>query len=526
MGCKLIDELLEWKIENRNVRDLGKRVREINRQFCILSESLEDVCEKDIPDMTLSRKLLPRIKEQIKRSKRLKPSDKFDSICLDEFRDNLEAQREYIEFFFTQKYSKIYGVNSFLNWVFLPPEDFNSSDDPSNKQALEFLEGHLSSINFPANAKRNQLMWEINNFQINRDPDRLAKLMAGQIQRIRGMLSHYNSEMGFISKEEVKTHDLIHAREREIKDMERLKSILGSTYNGVFHIIESQRRQNGLALQPETNFNQGLNKLLYEMVFSDRDECTYDPGNRTIEVGRNYLYFYHDKDSGEVKLYSGDLDIFMGHENTHRLQYYFSEGMPAGLSNEIGEYNLTGSTIFEGVALACEPHYLEWLGNNRSKYDLSKKDLELAKLKNPVYFSNLIIRLCHSIYHRVESSLERNDDLNAHERLAKKSKIPVLADEDYLANESLPEVYDFGFYFFGQRYVEETLKELHATEKRRFEQKKGMTSSWARRKATRFINKNTPIVMQGLMTGNWGWRNHQDFFLKHYWPKARKYCEE
>ena len=123
------------------------------------------------------------------------------------------------------------------------------------------------------------------------------------------------------------------------------------------------------------------------------------------------------------------------------------------------------------------------------------------------------------MYHRevnIEGNSKKKFDYDVHMRLAEKSGNWALADPYYLSDEAFSDVFEESFYIFGTKYVTETLHELENIETARLGN---------RRKAKNFINKNQNIVLQGLMTGSWGWSTHKEFFLKHYWPKARKYCE-
>ena len=47
----------------------------------------------------------------------------------------------------------------------------------------------------------------------------------------------------------------------------------------------------------------------------------------------------------------------------------------------------------------------------------------------------------------------------------------------------------------------------------------------SKNKAKEFLNRNEPLVVQGLLTGNWGWETQGKFFLEHYWPRARQLCK-
>ena len=84
-----------------------------------------------------------------------------------------------------------------------------------------------------------------------------------------------------------------------------------------------------------------------------------------------------------------------------------------------------------------------------------------------------------------------------------------------LPSESLSEIYYFAMYFFGKQEVKRTMNKLLNLETRAL----GDSD-----KAKEYLKKNENIIIQGMLTGDWGWKTHGRFFLEHYWPKARKYC--
>ena len=74
----------------------------------------------------------------------------------------------------------------------------------------------------------------------------------------------------------------------------------------------------------------------------------------------------------------------------------------------------------------------------------------------------------------------------------------------------------YAFYLFGEHYVKKTLNQLEDMETKR---------CGSKNKAKEFLNRNEPLVVQGLLTGNWGWETQGKFFLEHYWPRARQLCK-
>ncbi|MFH1290671.1 MAG: hypothetical protein ABIH92_04655, partial [Nanoarchaeota archaeon] len=438
---------------------------------------------------------------------------RFDALALQEYKDSLFAQHEYIQFFFTKRYSKEWGVRTFLNYAFLQPYYFEGK--PEENGALPFLERKLKNISHCALTKREDMMREMDVFEVMVNPHELESMLLDQIPRLRKMISDYNLEMGFETPEQAEAQRIIQEEEDSKERLRRIGDLLGTSKDS--DIVEAikqvhKRKLDGL---PKPEIDESLRKLVYRTVLNYEDYCAFNSDIGAMEVCAERFHFWRDRKTGRVRFYSGDLDRSVGHENFHRLQAVFSRQMPPGLRHAEGEYNVTGRTIMEGVPTVSEHNFLNWLDRNRRKYGLSAKDIEIARLHSGEHFGNRLARLCHAIYHRI-ANLEGGDEADAHRRLATVSGIPVYADEHYLGDESVPEVYYYAHYLFGEDYVNKTLVALHGKETQ------GLGSS---RKATNFIRRNEPIAIQGLLTGNWGWSTHQDFFLKHFWPKARKYCE-
>jgi hypothetical protein len=360
-------------------------------------------------------------------------------------------------------------------------------------------------------------MWDYVLHQATTNPADLQEILIEQLPRLRRIIQEYNVDMGFISCEQAESEDL-YAQKAYVEGVrERVTRFFGTVKGDIFQMILSNiERQSESITRKITPLERAFSEMVYDLVLSEEDYCAFDSATKTIEITPTRFIVYKDKKTGKVKLYLGDIIRSIGHENHHRLQDHFSRYMPPGLQDLPGEYNVTGRTIIEGVPTVLEDHFMEWIADNTSRYGLSKKDVQIAMLNGHEHWANRIIRLVHSIYHREETPLESGEDKDAHLRIAKVSKVPVYADDDYLDTESMPETYYYLHYFFGQMYVKKTLAALENLEKKRL---------GSLRKARNYLKKNEPLVIQGLLTGNWGWSTHQDFVLKHYWPKARRYCE-
>jgi len=516
----MIEDLLYWDIRSRSLKSLGRKIEEINKEFCTLADSLGDGCEDGIVNIGRARGLSRKIDNLRNKAARIRinrrgKQARFDKLVLKEFESSLFAQQEYVEFFFTKKYNKEWGVRDFLNYSFLPRKQFEEKSEEERAVAIGFLENILRNINYKAITKRENLMWNINTYSAGVNPSEFETMLLEQIPKLRKIIGEYNINVGFETREQVDNQNLIFQQKEVEKIKEKMKSLFGSgkgeISGAMIYSIDKQLSK----LKEKSIPMDTIADLLYELILNEEDYCAFTWAIKTMELTPTRFHFYNDKKTGKKKLYAGDIIRSIGHENYHRMQGYFSRAMPAGLKGTDGEYNVTGRTIVEGVATVLEDNFMNWLENNRKKYNLSQKDIEIAKLNNHVHFGNRVVRLIHSVYHREETPLEKNEDRDAHLRIAKVSKVPVYADDDYLHNESMPETYYYTYYFFGQKYARETLEELEQVERRRL---------GTLRKARNFLKRNEPIVIQGLLTGNWGWSTHKDFFLKHYWPKARKYC--
>lgn len=514
----MIEELLYWPIKNRNLINLGKRVEEINQEFMLLDTGLANgTGSEGVANLHRARSLTNKITNLLERCYNLNPQSRFDSLVLKNFTKSLFAQKEYIQFFFTKKYNKDWGMRSFLNYVFLPAKEFEGKPDENG--AMAFLEDKLRNINYRAITKRENLMKDVLTYMAAINPSEIGDLILEQIPRLRRMIAAYNQEMGFETKEQIEAQQTIEEKKEIENARTRLKRILGPSMEGIYDLMKMQQKKaNYATLSKQIEITEELNQLVYDLVLNQEDYCAYDHAIRTMEFTENRIHLYKDKKTGKIRAYTGDLDVDIGHENYHRMQSYFSRFMPHGLRDTPGELSLTARTIMEGTATILEENFLEWLSkdNNRKRFNLSKQDLKIAKLFDHEHFGNRLIRLCHSLYHREVSSAEGKTDYDAHVKLAEVSKVPIHADEYYLQEESIAETFYYSLYFFGKKYAMETLEELEKRETRRLGTK---------RKAKNFIKRNEPILIQGLLTGSWGWSTHKDFFLNLYWPKARKYCK-
>jgi len=446
----MIEKLLHWQVKNRNVARLGRRVEEINKEFAILDQSLMHGMYQGIVNMHRARSLGNKIEGLRKQTARLAPKDRFDKLVLREYVDSLFTQLEYIKFFFTKQYNKDWGVKAFLNYAFFPEEEFRGKEDENG--AMNFLENILRNIQYSEQTKRENLMQEMNTYEHVCGPQEYDNLVLAQLPRLRGLMADYNVDMGFETPEQRDKQDLLE-QQKEIEQAEALlRQQLHPLEDISKFVVEQQRIKFRSIMDRKVGMDEPLTNLMYGLVFSHDDYAAWNDAVRTIEVNSGRFLFYKDR-KGKTRCFTADIDRTMSHENFHRLQTYFSRFMPQGLQGAPGELNITGRTIMEGTAMVLEENFMEWLDKNRRKYRMSAKDVKIASLEGHSYVGNRVIRLLHSVYSRELSSAEGKDHYVAHEKLAAVSKVPVLADEDFLADESVIETFYFSYYLFGRQKV-------------------------------------------------------------------------
>lgn len=451
-----------------------------------------------------------RIEDALVRSKKKNKQLYFDKLVLREFKQSLFSQDEYIQFFFTKKYNKQFGVKTFLNNVFFP-ESKNKLNE--NNGAIDFLENLLKRIRYKSLTKMENMMRDITNYSVSVNPSEYEDMLLEKIPLLRKIISDYNIDMSLETREQIEMQDKISEAKEIEKIREKIKNLFGPYRGDIPRIILASLERKAKELKRKIPLDESIRDLIYELVITDEKSSSFDTEMGIMELGKNIFYFYKDKKTGKTKFYIGELIRTVGHENYHRLQRYFSRNMPPGLTDCDGEYSISARIILEGVPTILENNFMRWLEDNRERYSISKRDINISKLSGIEEMGNRLIRLLHSIYHREEKETD-TEERDAHLRLARVSGIPVYADDNYLNDEPISEIYYFAFYIFGAHYVSETLKELEKIEKNRLG-----------KPYKKFLKRNEPIILQGLMTGNWGCISHKDFFIKHYWPKARKYCD-
>ncbi|MBW3016829.1 hypothetical protein KY316_00520, partial [Candidatus Woesearchaeota archaeon] len=478
-----------------------------------------------VPNIRRARSLNNKIESLIARVWKLRPHDRFDALVKKDYADSLFRQSEFVKFFFFKNYNKTYGVRLFVEYMFCPEQFWENPGDHPKKEAekaqhsaVKFLEDSLRRINYHAITKRENLMHEIEMRALETDYERVKLRIREELPKIRKLIRDYNLEMGFITKEQYDALEILEKKKEVEERVNAARALLGGLSDTVMSIIMNDVRKENSALfkkADDIKMTEELELMLYDLDFVQTEEyCgSFDGAIRQIEVTSCDMLPYKDKKTGKIRFYSADLYNTCGHENHHMLQHFLSRFMPPGLNCNFEQMSVTARTVEEGVALYLEDEcFRDYLDDKRQSLGLSKKDIERIQSVD-VYLADKLVKIGHALYNR-EKDVE-DTDFEVHKRLAEQSRNYAFADDNYMTDESFAEVFHHLFYIFGHKVVSETMQEFE----RRLAVKLG-----SKRKVPYWIARNQPIIMQGLMTGSWGWTTHREFFLNHYMRKAMKYC--
>ncbi|MBW2995574.1 hypothetical protein KY312_04435 [Candidatus Woesearchaeota archaeon] len=509
----MIEELLHWPVRNRNLLRLGRQVEEINKEF----QKLDDSISMGVPNISRARSLNNKIQDRFNRAKKLRPGLHFEQLVLRNHIDSLWCQSEYLKFFFFKNYNEDYGVRQLVNYTFYPESEWSDTNG-----AVSYIEKLLRNINYHGITKREDLMWEVERFQIPGHYEHIKRRIIEEVFKVKKILRDFNEDKGFITEKQKKLLEIFEDKKEFDRTLQKFKELYGphleDDYDKLVLLLKNSAQY---IIDKDIELDEDTKALVIDVNTNDEEYACWDPNTNLMELNNDRFRFYLDKKSGKIRFYAGDLYPTVWHENIHRLQKNFSRYMPPGLRQTDGELNLAARTTEEGVAMISEDFFMDYMENNKRRLGVSNKDIERAKAEDYIYMANKIIKFCHAMYHResdVESEIGRREtDYDVHMRLAEKSGNWALADQNYLYDETFSDSFEELFYIFGRKYVGETMQTLERIETKKFGNK---------RKARAFIKKNENIVMQGLMTGSWSWSTHGEFFLKHYWPKARRYCEK
>ena len=520
----MIKELLEWGIKDTRLEDIANDIDAVNIDFNLLDAGLAQTCDANEGAGVVNPYRARRILEQIRVAKKrirgvhIEKSGadaKFSNLVKKKFYESLGAQEEYIKFFVTNVLNygrKQGGVESFLNNV------FPSWQLPGMRKrgALAFLEHRTGNIDYKSLTRREDLMSPIEMNEVLLNDQEYEELHLEQLPLLRNIIGDYSINLGFETREQIDKQNLIALKKKLEVAKNTISVLFGSGEaklpKGLLDGLTGKIFELSSKASP---LDRVINELFYDIVLHWEHYCAYDWKQKVMEVGAQRFHFYKDK-KGEIKFYAGDIVRSAGHEYLHKVQGMINKHLALGLREDSSGYNFIGRVMIEGVPYFLENHFLDWLGLNRQKYGFSEEDIERAKLFNVEWEVNKLTRLLHTIYERQYGPIE-DKSRKAHLKLAEVTKVLTHADDDMLPSESLSETYYFAMYFFGAEAVKRTMNNLYELEKKRLGDSE---------KAREYLKKNENIVLQGMLTGDWGWKTQGKFFLEHYWPKARKYCKE
>jgi len=519
----MIKELLEWEIKNSKLENIAKDIDRINVDFTLLDAGLAQTCDANEGVGVVNPYRAQRILKQIKKTKK-KINDvnieksgqgaKFTDLVKKKFNESLDAQEEYIKFFVTNvlNYGRNQGgVKSFLNNV------FPSWQLPGMKRkgALAFLEHKTRNLDYEALTRREDLMSPIEMNEVLLNAQEYEELHFKQFPLLRDIIGGYAIHLDFETKDQIAGQNLIAQKKKLEAAKGKISDLFGSGEAKLPKRILDEITGKISDLSQRTSLlDTTVKDLFYNIVLNWEGSCAYDCKQKVMEVGAQKFHFYDDK--GEIKFYAGDIARSGGHEYLHKAQGMIGKHLALGLKEEEPGYNFAGRVMIEGVPTFFEDHFLDWLESNKQQYEISKEDIERASLFEVEWDVNKLTRFLHAVYERQYGTIE-DAKKKGHLKLAEVTGVQTCADDDMLPTESLSEIYYFAMYFFGKQEVKRTMNKLLNLESKALGDVE---------KARAYLRKNENIIIQGMLTGNWGWKTHGRFFLEHYWPEARQYCKE
>lgn len=517
----MIDELGEWQVRSRALREAGKFVEEVYVEFALLWESFADLT----PNLHRARGLQRKIDYCSKRLEAIKPGTRFDRLVHRDYVDSLGVHRAWIELFFTKQGSESYGVRNLFNVLFAPEDRWNSDEDAWNYVRNEFINMPYRDL-----SKRENLLNGIQTFQLDNDYEDTKRKIDREFPRLKRFIRDFDVERKFISKQEGDFLNILDIK-REIQTrIERLEdhfrvpfeempmSIRDMVYKlpqDVFDVNPEKAREIYETKFPE--IDRHVKKLDFDLRFMNSWEysASWNSAIGVMEFGPDFCFF-KDKETGEIKFYGGDLFRTAMHENAHRLKNYFSRDLPAGIRPHPAAINFFAMTVEEGTAMYTEEITHRYISNIRKRMGLSKKDLERAKWMSKTYLPRKLVILYHALLHR-EQGVEQSD-YDVHLTMAKESGNWGFVDHIYLDDDDLSAALYHGWYIFGKKFTDQTISALECEIKKRL-------GTRDKRRVRNFMQRNEHIIQQCLLTGDWGWSTHQDFVVKHALPKAWRYMD-
>lgn len=492
----MTEELLEWRIENRRLRDFSYEMEEIYIDLCILEKSF--VGDR-IPDIHQKNKILQKIDRADKSVRRLNPRTKFDKLVQKNFIDSLWVHRSWIELFLTKKGTTVYGVRNLLNEMFIPQELHNTPHDVFN-----YLRNFVRNINYTSRTKLDYLMRPIKDFRYkDYDCEELRGKIKNQFPWLKKIMLDFNQRKEFITAQQKKE----------------------------LEFLDIKRNAKSLKSEDFENVSEEAKLFDFDIKLSSEDGATanFDLSLNILGLSQSSFYIFKDQETREDKMFLGKALCDVFHENAHALQKYLSRFMPPGIRYIDGNYDFFSGVIEEGLARYFETVFINYAEEYSEEFSLSEKDIERMKLFYKINLDTYAIDAYHALLHRekdfeidsVSPSKEdsesndkddpASDDYDVHEKLARDSGNWSLRDSNFVSEEDLFSVIENFWDIFGERYINETLEAIHLRIKRKLQGK------YKRRvhnqTVTKMIKRNSSILSQLMFTGFWGWSTHKDFVL-------------
>jgi len=251
----------------------------------------------------------------------------------------------------------------------------------------------------------------------------------------------------------------------------------------------------------------------YDVYISPYDFSFWEEGSRMMSIQTDLIPGTKTKTGRQEKYhFTKSLGLVIAiHEAGHVLQDSISKICIPSVSYRVESSNPTfhGMTN-EGVSLICEDFAIPWLVRNRRALGL-EDEIALAKVFVKAY---LPTRICDLAYELIDIK-EREDHINdkmpekfkteAGKEMTRITGLPLFVkDFHFFSNTSLLETLWFANYFFGHRRISNIANKA----------KKEFGISMGN-------EKQSAILLQGLMTGIWTSHSAKEkFLLEHFLPQA------
>jgi hypothetical protein len=363
----LTEDLSEWRIKNKKLRDNAEEMEEIYNDFDILRDSFLD----GFPNRYQANSLRGKIDHCTKRLEGIKLTTNFDKLVQREFVDSLWTHRSWLELFFTKKGATLYGVRLLLNNMFVPQKLWDGDDD-----VFHYIKTQVNRIWYKDHSKLAYLMKPISNYSLaDYDCEEKEEKIKEEFAKIKTILVDFNYRKGFITEEQRKG----------LQDIDIQYNLMQKKFSDI-----------------SENFSEDILALHFDMKLLTDPTATanWDFELNFLGVAKDSFHMYMDPETKEVKVYLGEVLNHISHENSHGLQHYFSRYMPAGIRLLDGAFNFHSGAIEEGLARRFEDIFVKYVSESRDEIGFNKDDVERLRLFSKTHFHPVIVRLYHSLLHR------------------------------------------------------------------------------------------------------------------------------